>query len=149
MSCVARFACGKTSTTIRVDAAVIHYLLEAALAVGSCLCVRGLHKYNIMPLTRVAGQVERVHDIFVYAWAGGGKAMHSACTHAPMLLVHSLRAKAREHVSAPSEQSRTRAAPSALPPRAGTPRVAAVREQAEGQAFEAAAAVAACAPAVM
>ena len=33
MSCVVRFACDKTTTNIRVDAAVNHYLLEAPLAV--------------------------------------------------------------------------------------------------------------------
>ena len=31
MSCVVRFACDKTTTNIRVDAAVSHYLLEAPL----------------------------------------------------------------------------------------------------------------------
>ena len=31
MSCVVRFACGQTTTDIRVDAAVNHYLLEAPL----------------------------------------------------------------------------------------------------------------------
>ena len=35
MSCVGRFACGKTSSNNRVDAALMHYLLEAPLERGA------------------------------------------------------------------------------------------------------------------
>ena len=41
MSFILHFACGKTSTNIRVDAAVIHYLLEAPLETGNELLVGG------------------------------------------------------------------------------------------------------------
>ena len=40
MSCVVRFACGKTSTENRADAVVTHYLWEAALERGVALSNR-------------------------------------------------------------------------------------------------------------
>ena len=36
MSCVVRFACGKTTTNIRVDAAVIHYLWGVTTSTTAC-----------------------------------------------------------------------------------------------------------------
>ena len=49
MSCVVRFACGKTSTNVRVDATVIHYSSEAPLAGRRQTALAGISTPRLEP----------------------------------------------------------------------------------------------------